>query len=537
MSFGDPPAPPDPIRTASAATATNVSTSVANAFLNNINQNTPEGSLRYDPTDTYSWNDPTTGQTYSIPRFTATQILSPQQQGIRDQTVGAQTNLATMANQQSGNLQRLMSQPFNAGNSFDAQAYLRAYPDVAAAAASSGMDPADYAQQHYQAYGQNEGRTAGSTPSRGDVDLLNQVPYAQSTFADVGGPQRDLGFYGQQQFGFGDAGQIQRDYGPNDFSADRSRVEESMFQRMDPQLQRDRASMEARLKDQGLQPDSPAYQAAMDTFNRQLTDTRLGIVAQGGQDQKLQADMAAQRAGFANAAQQQAYQQALGRGTFANQAQAQQFQEMLQAGTFANQAQKDAFQQAATRGEFANTAAVQNLARNQAILNAQNQQRSQFMAEQYQQRNQPINEITALLSGSQVSGPNFVNTPQQNIPTTDIAGLINNRFSQDLDVYKQQSANFNSLMGGIFGMMGGLARSDRRAKENIDKVGTVFAAGPDGEKPLPVYEYSFKDDPTSTRHVGPMAQDVEKIDPKAVTTRSGTKYIDRTRLGSILKVA
>jgi len=128
-----------------------------------------------------------------------------------------------------------------------------------------------------------------------------------------------------------------------------------------------------------------------------------------------------------------------------------------------------------------------------------------------------------------------VQTGQNNIPTTDVAGLINNKFSQDMSSYQQQSANFNSLMGGIFGALGGLARSDRRVKENIDRVGTVFAAGPDGEKPLPVYEYEFKDDPTDKRHTGPMAQDVEKIDRKAVKNIKGTKYIDTTRLGSILR--
>ena len=59
----------------------------------------------------------------------------------------------------------------------------------------------------------------------------------------------------------------------------------------------------------------------------------------------------------------------------------------------------------------------------------------------------------------------------------------------------------------------------------------------DEQKKLPIYEYSFKADPTSTRHIGPMAQDVEKLDKEAVFTRNGVKHIDKTRLGSILKVA
>jgi len=248
-------------------------------------------------------------------------------------------------------------------------------------------------------------------------------------------------------------------------------------------------------------------------------------------------EMAAQRAGFQNAAQMQAYQQALGRGQFANAAQAQQFQEMLQAGTFGNQAQQQAYQQEALRAQFSNSALAQKQQADQQRFDAQNKARQQWLSEQYALRNQPINEITALMSGSQVQQPNFVTTPSSQIPTTDVAGLINNRFSQEMDTYKQQSANFNSLMGGIFGAMGGMLRSDRREKDVGDKMATVFAAGPDGEKPLPIYEYSYKDDPASTRHVGPMAQDVEKIDKRAVRTRGGTKYIDTTRMGSILKAA
>ncbi len=56
-------------------------------------------------------------------------------------------------------------------------------------------------------------------------------------------------------------------------------------------------------------------------------------------------------------------------------------------------------------------------------------------------------------------------------------------------------------------------------------------------KKLPIYQYSYKDDPSSTRHIGPMAQDVERIDKKAVKTIGGVKHIDMTRMGSILRAA
>jgi len=490
MSFlkPDPPQPPDPIRTAAGATATNVGTAVANQMMNQVNQVTPQGALTYSQTGTFDWNDPTTGQTYHIPLSTATQSLSPEQANLQTLGMQSQTNLAGLAAQQSGSLQNLLAQPMN----------------------------------------------LNGAPAQGDINLLTGQPYAQTSFADVGGQQRYLG----------DAGAITRDYGPADsFSADRQRVEESLYGRIDPQLQRDRRALETRLQDQGIRYGSAAYNQAMDDWNRQSTDARLAVTAAGGQEQQRMMDMAAKRAGFQNAAQ------------------LQQFQEFQQRGMFANQAQAQDYQQAALRGQFANAGLAQNFARNQAVYGAENQARAQSLAEQYAQRNQPINEISALMSGSQVKDPSFVNTGNQQIPTTDYAGLVNNAFSQNLANYQIQSNNANQLIGGLFGAIAGVGKgmaSDRRIKENIHKIGTIFAPGAvsdvdsdesgrraayvrdvdqDEQKKLPIYEYSFKADPTSTRHVGPMAQDVEKIDKEAVFTRNGVKHIDKTRLGSILKVA
>ena len=78
MSFlkPDPPQPPDPIRTAAGATATNVGTAIANQQMNNINQITPQGALTYSQTGTYTYNDTTTGSSYQIPLTTATQSSS-----------------------------------------------------------------------------------------------------------------------------------------------------------------------------------------------------------------------------------------------------------------------------------------------------------------------------------------------------------------------------------------------------------------------------------------------------------------------------
>jgi hypothetical protein len=107
-------------------------------------------------------------------------------------------------------------------------------------------------------------------------------------------------------------------------------------------------------------------------------------------------------------------------------------------------------------------------------------------------------------------------------------------------------------MGGIFGMLGGMMKmSDERQKDDIVKVGSVFATdvdeapakadaanADDHKKTLPIYSYTYKQDPTKQRHVGPMAQDVEKLDKGAVKTRGGIKYIEPRRvMGNVFSTA
>lgn len=84
--------------------------------------------------------------------------------------------------------------------------------------------------------------------------------------------------------------------------------------------------------------------------------------------------------------------------------------------------------------------------------------RGQAFQELQAQRNQPINELSALLSGSQVSMPSYnVNTPA-GIPTTDNAGLINANYNQRVNNWQQEQQSKQSLMGGLFGVAsGGLA--------------------------------------------------------------------------------
>ena len=98
--------------------------------------------------------------------------------------------------------------------------------------------------------------------------------------------------------------------------------------------------------------------------------------------------------------------------------------------------------------EMSSLGQSKNDAYNQLML----QGRGQAFSELQAQRNQPINEISALLSGSQVSNPNVSMMQPQGMPTTDVAGLINSNYNQRLSAWEQNQANRQGLLGGLFGL-------------------------------------------------------------------------------------
>ena len=92
---------------------------------------------------------------------------------------------------------------------------------------------------------------------------------------------------------------------------------------------------------------------------------------------------------------------------------------------------------------------------NQSKNDAYNQLLLQGRGQAANEVNMPINQITALLSGSQVSNPNVSMNPQTGAATTDVAGLINQNYNQKLSGWQQQQAQRQSLMGGLFGLGAG----------------------------------------------------------------------------------
>ena len=91
-----------------------------------------------------------------------------------------------------------------------------------------------------------------------------------------------------------------------------------------------------------------------------------------------------------------------------------------------------------------------NDARNQLLLSGHGQAVQDILAE----RNQPIDEITALMSGSQVAQPNYVGTPQAGVANTDYAGMVQQNYQNQMQAAQMKAQQNQALMGGLFGLAG-----------------------------------------------------------------------------------
>lgn len=105
------PKPPDPYKTAMTQTAMNQSTAAYEQLMNMVNQAGPDGGLTYAQSGTFDFYDPVTGKTKKVPRYTATQTLSPEQQTIKGQVDAGQLNLASILKTMSGKLGDTLGTP------------------------------------------------------------------------------------------------------------------------------------------------------------------------------------------------------------------------------------------------------------------------------------------------------------------------------------------------------------------------------------------------------------------------------------------
>ena len=131
--------------------------------------------------------------------------------------------------------------------------------------------------------------TATQTLSPAEREALTLSNQAQSLYGTAA--VRQLGAV-QEQLGR----PFQFDAGPYaDTAMGRNAVEAALMDRLQPQIDRDRAAMETRLANQGIMLGSEAYRNAMDQFERQVADQRLAVVGAAGQEENRMAALRQQR--------------------------------------------------------------------------------------------------------------------------------------------------------------------------------------------------------------------------------------------------
>ena len=434
---------------------------------------------------------------------TITQKLTPEAQATLDAQQRVQRALAGLGEQGIGTAQSVLGNAFNpnlpgiqtgVGNAGqisqapDLSQYGQAGSNINAGQISQAPDLGQYGQAgaNVNAQGVNYGPRAGQYGMARGGPGAGQYGYAQGGLntSNVAAMPVNAGMTGQQ----------------------------AIMNRLAPQLERSDAATRQRLINQGLVPGGEAYENAMISQNQQKNDLLSQAALQGigldtaanaqGFGQALQAGQfgnqavaqnfgqgqAAQQAqnaavgqNFAqglsaqqaqNAAAQQLYNQYMGVQGLQNQAVGQNQQAALAQQQAALAAQQQGFGQQVTQQQLGNQAVSQNqqaaLQQQQAALAAQNQQynqnlqgaqfgntaQQQSLAQQLALRNQPLNEISGLMSGSQIQMPQFQGYQGSNVAPAPIFAGAQAQGQADMQNYGIQQSAANANTSGLFGLAG-----------------------------------------------------------------------------------
>jgi hypothetical protein len=223
-------------------------------------------------------------------------------------------------------------------------------------------------------------------------------------------------------------------------------AQEAIMRRLEPSLARQRTSTETQLINQGLRPGTEAYDNAAKLLGEQENDLRSQAALQG-----LNLDIGANQQGFS---------QALQGGQYGNAAQLSQFGAGQQAQQAANQAIAQNYGQGLTASQAQNATEAQRY--NQAMQGAQfgNTAQQQALAQELTKRQVPLNEINALMSGSQIQNPQFGAYQGQTITPPPIANAAAQTGAYNQNLYNQQTGTYNTNVAGLYNLGGAGVRAN-----------------------------------------------------------------------------
>lgn len=249
-------------------------------------------------------------------------------------------------------------------------------------------------------------------------NALSAVQQAQaSPFSLSGMPNAPTAYQpGQQASTYNPVG------GPSayDPTKDTGQAFQLMMQRMQPQMQQQEDATRTRLANQGLGVGSEAANNELNQLGRNQNDQRIAAALQSFQ-------LGMQQQGQTFGQQTQNIQTGM----------AQQGQQFGQQFNNSNQAQNQQQQQ------FAQADAI----------------RKQAIQEQQLARSQPLNELNALRTGSQLTMPTFNTVPQQQTTAgPNYLTAANDQYTGAINAFNGGQAQSQGLNAGLFGL-GGAALS------------------------------------------------------------------------------
>lgn len=326
------------------------------------------------------------------------------------------------------------------------------------------------------------------------------------------------------QYGFDPGQQVQGDAGGN---LDLQRLLSSgavygqAASRLDPRFANEEEQLRQRLADQGFSQNSEGYTKALDDFQRGKNDAYNQAIfsSVGAGEDAANALFQRQIAQglFHNTAAGQEYAQNQGAAAFNNQTAGQDYGQNLGAAQFANQAQAQGYGQRAQAAQL-------------ALSNAQltNQARQQGLQERAYVQNEPINQLTGLLSLGQVSTPQGVQYAPTQVGQTDVLGSYALNQQAQNAAYQAQMQNRSGMLGGLFSLgSAAILASDGRLKTDKRRL----RVRPDG---VEVWAFRYLTDAAGVVRIGVMAQQVRKVRPGLVVRgRDGFLAVDYASLGML----
>ncbi|WP_305968560.1 MULTISPECIES: tail fiber domain-containing protein [unclassified Mameliella] len=149
-------------------------------------------------------------------------------------------------------------------------------------------------------------------------------------------------------------------------------------------------------------------------------------------------------------------------------------------------------------------ATIARLAQDANIAAGQEQTR-QFGLDQAE-RQGAMAEIAALMGGNYQPPINMAATGAANI---DYSGLVNNQYNQQLQAYNQSQQQKMQTASALGSLGSALIKSSAAVKTVSDSVPEDWAE--DIVRELPVYAWAYRDGQDRETHIGPMAQDFQRL--------------------------